>query len=248
MGDSISSHIGQRDDEEPSLRIDENAYEIHSLINDCQAKDALGRPVLIFDRWKILQSDLEDNHHKPSLAEHDGGLAEEDHMLLQPNANEVDAGSSTTSTQSPSSSAAGENESCVNTDTIGLQNADSNASSDSGVAFVRNSRPSSLAVSSITQEMGAFTAHWPSDQEVCVKISAPNLSSAAPLVTIAEPVLAAEHRSASVDTLLEGRPSLQQRRNKRPTSLQIPSLLSIPPPPVRTAHQLSYSQDFSFTG
>lgn len=242
MGDNISSHLNEHD-EEPSLHIDENAYEIHSLIADCQAKDALGRPVLIFDRWKILQSDIESKRTKPILAEHDDTT--DDDILLKLNANEGDGMGTRLSTQSPLGST--ENEHSVNSETKGQQTSDSNNSPDSGVAIIHNSRPSSLPVSCIAQEMGAFTTHWTSNQEVLTKISAPNLSSNTPSLANVDSTLVAEQRSASVDTLLEGRPSLQQRRNKRPKSLQIPSLLSIPPPPVRTAHQFSYSQDFSFT-
>lgn len=226
MGNHTTTEILHEEDE-PSLHIDENSYEIRSVITDTHNKDTLGRPVIVFDRWKILQSDLNNTHNKSSLRE--------ENLTTDPETEKHEK----TSSNSGESSTRLSSLDTLNNINSETQKNHSSSTNDMKSSVIRKPRPNSLAIVSLSCDSVNIpnSSHTQSNQEVSQCASG---SIQTNLV---------DTKSASADTLLEPRPGLQQRRNRRPTSLQIPSLTNIsniPPPPVRTALNLQ-SHNFKFT-
>lgn len=244
-----------KEEDEPALNLEEHNYEIRSVLTENHNKDPLGRPVLVFDRWKILQSDIEDKPYgkiieeaeaSPSeTGERSASVGEVTPLSARHEIEELTSSNEELSLYckaAPTSNTAelGESESAQKEQSCSL--------SDSKTSIVRKPRPNSLAITSLSLDLSSIpSSSSTSDKEVCGRISVgQSLSVSSVNINFESSGLAC--RSASADALIETRPGLQQRRNKstRPTSLQIPSIQRIPPPPVRTADQLSSRQNFTF--
>lgn len=249
MGNHTTSEVLKEEDE-PNLNMEEHNFQIRSVLTDNHSdKKSVKQPVLVFDKWKILNSDIPDiRNEKLADADH---ASETTRSSLSPSANDTDDVTSS-SEELSSYCKANETQRRVNK-TEEVQKTHSSSVSDSKSPIVRKPRPNSLAITSLSLDLTSIpSSSSTSDKEVCSSAaSGPSLNVSSTNINFQPRVgrLAVESRSASADALIETRPGLQQRRKRgsRPTSLQIPSILHIPPPPVRTAHQFSYSQDFSFT-
>lgn len=248
-----------KEEDEPGLSLEEHNYKIKSVLTEGHSKDTIGHPVIVFDRWKILQSDIPDQQETQILEEAisppqvsaTGNNSNRETFPLTPLGFEVEE---LTSSSEELSSYAEKNLKTMSQpgETETAQKTQSSSVNDLKACIVRKPRPNSLAITSLSLDLTSLPSTTStSDKEVSSKISATQCLSVSSVNVNFEPSrvgLASTSRSASADALIETRPGLQQRRNKsaRPSSLQIPSILHIPPPPVRTADQLSSRQHFTF--
>lgn len=222
------------EEEEPQLKVDTHGYEIHSLTMDnSHTEDPQGRPVINFDRWKILQSDIKDKQEtQHKMADKISNMADSEtdsHLLTSSLTNNINGNSSAHSLDNklPSNNP-GSSLELSPPEPRSLQAHVSSEQTQRTIidkphsAIVKKPRPNSLAILSRSHDF-IHTLGEGTNQEVSGRSY---LNAATP------------YRAVSADTLLEpGRPlGLQQRRNQRPTSLHIPSLTNIPLETCRTAN------------
>jgi len=206
------------EEDEPSLTVDENSYEIHRVVLSDQQRDSLGRPVIVFDGFQMIKDDLKQKNAQEGIIP--GGSVKKTYFN---NDSTSDLSHSSTEELTRANFRSAENIS-----TQGVENGLHNPIRASDTNLTSNKRPTSLAIQSRSHDR---------NEEVDSGIAS-GQKEFVPLVT---------RLSVSADTLLEtsARPNLQQRRSKRPTSLQIPSVLNLPPPSV-SAHP-AFNTEFSFT-
>lgn len=268
MGNHLPSHV-LIEEEEQALHIEDQNYDIHNcqhILKDCNTKTRTNS----LDKWKMLRTSKDYNGY----SSYDQSSQPMISMETSPAEEKLPQNSSSQQnvTQSSGNTSNTTNEKTVLAPTHGgvvqptssnteIQKAHSSDSLSSTKVTVRKPRPNSLAIASLSIDFDLHTIpdncgfiRSESKKEVSIhrgqQLSVPNLSisgtgASGGISTDTSFGLAGDNRSASAGTLLEHRPSLQQRRNQRPTSLQIPNILNIPPPPVRSS-QPAYHQNFTF--
>lgn len=261
MGNNTTSSV-LHEEEEPPLRIDNHAYDIRSIINENHNKDNLGRPVVIFDRWKIVQDDLKDKQDKPSEVGDNRTLLDEKHnsvniqsdsdvsssyeelsaipiISINNHNSVIKANSLTIPSQQQKQQKYRNSE--LNLDHEKVQQMHSGNTTNSKPSFVRKPRPNSLAIVSRSHDCihdlsdlsTASTTATPNNTEVGKHLTLPSTNGAEDTISSLSNAL----RSVSADALQPIKPTtgLQQRRNRRPTSLHIPNLVQLQPAPSHTA-------------
>lgn len=234
MGNGMATTAAVLHEEaEPVLKIDSGGYEIRSIVTDSSRhpKDNLGRPVLVFDSWKIAQSDLKDRH-PPTEGFHiipthsDATPSNHDHNC-QTNTSSAEELSTFSSTKAFNEE---------------RQRANKENEPHSKNSFVRKPRPNSLAILSRSHDL----IHTIGDKEVTPITTSIDFSNSSSVP------LHSYGRTASADNILKQTRStigLQQRRNQRPTSLQIPNIIQLAPesshtarPHVTATHHLPFTR------